>query len=118
MDPQGRHVEFSIIVSSSNPERTETATLVQDDLKQLGIQVDVVPLEMRSILDRVTRTYDYEMAPAVHGHRRCRPQSGPEHVAFERRPAIWWHPSQKTPATAWEAEIDAPHAQAVSDPPV
>jgi peptide/nickel transport system substrate-binding protein len=106
VDPQGRHVEFSIIVSSSNPERTETATLVQDDLKQLGIQVDIVPLEMRSILDRVTRTYDYEMGLLAMATGDADPNpdlntwlsSGASH---------WWHPSQKTPATAWEGEIDA-----------
>jgi len=36
------------------------ATLIQDDLKQLGMDVHVVPLEFRSLLDRVLRTHDYE----------------------------------------------------------
>ena len=46
-----RGKERSILdrVSSSNPERVQMATLIQDDLKPLGIQVDVVPLEFRSL---------------------------------------------------------------------
>ena len=106
LDPQGHGVGFSIIVSSSNPERQETAALVQDDLKQLGIQVNIVPLEMRSILDRVTRTYDYDVGllAMMSGDADPNPDlnawlsSGASH---------WWRPSQKAPFTAWEGEVDA-----------
>jgi len=105
LDPQGSHVGFSIVVSSSNPERMQTATLVQDDLKQLGMQVEIVPLEMRSILDRVTRTYDYEVGLLAMATGDADPNpdldtwlsSGANH---------WWRPSGKSPATPWESEID------------
>ena len=53
---QGKPVEFSILTSSSNADRAKMATLIQDDLKQLGMRVQVVPLEFRSLLDRVTQT--------------------------------------------------------------
>src|SRR5260370_9868626 len=59
-DSDGKPVEFSILTSSSNADRTKMATLIQDDLKQLGIRVQVVPLEFRSLLDRVTQTKDYD----------------------------------------------------------
>ncbi|HVH60586.1 MAG TPA: ABC transporter substrate-binding protein, partial [Candidatus Sulfotelmatobacter sp.] len=52
MDSSGRPVEFSIITSSSNADRAKMAALVQDDLKQLGMRAQVVPLEFRSLLDR------------------------------------------------------------------
>ena len=44
LDPSGQVVEFSLITSSSNTQRMKMATLIQDDLSQLGMQVHVVPL--------------------------------------------------------------------------
>jgi peptide/nickel transport system substrate-binding protein len=57
LDPAGRPVKFSIITASSNQERTHMATIVQDDLKQLGMTVQVTPLEFRSMADRVLNTH-------------------------------------------------------------
>ncbi len=59
-DADGKPVEFSILTSSSNADRAKMAALIQDDLKQLGMGVQVVPLEFRSLLDRVTQTKDYD----------------------------------------------------------
>ena len=38
------------------------ATMIQEDLKEIGIRVQVVPLEFRAMLDRVLQTHDYETA--------------------------------------------------------
>jgi len=104
-DSDGKPVEFSILTSSSNADRSKMAALIQDDLKQLGMRVQVVPLEFRSLLDRVTQTKDYDAC--VMGI-----------VSFDADPNsdinVWlssggthlWNPSQAHPATAWEAEID------------
>ena len=46
-EASGTAVEFSILTSSSNEERKEIATIVQADLGELGITVQVVPLEFR-----------------------------------------------------------------------
>jgi peptide/nickel transport system substrate-binding protein len=105
MDPQGRRVEFTLVTSSGNPERVQMATLIQDDLKQLGMDVHVVPLEFRSLLDRVLRTHDYEACLLSLVEADADPNvdmnvwlsSGATHL---------WNPQQKSPATAWEAEID------------
>src|SRR6267154_3283655 len=48
-DSEGNRVEFSIVTSSSNADRAKMAALIQDDLKQLGMKVQVVPLELRSL---------------------------------------------------------------------
>ena len=53
VDSTGQPVEFTIVVSSSNAQREQIATLVQDDLKAIGIAAHVVPLEVRSANDRV-----------------------------------------------------------------
>jgi peptide/nickel transport system substrate-binding protein len=105
VDAEGKPVEFSILTSSSNADRTKMATLIQDDLKQLGMRVQVAPLEFRSLIDRVTQTKEYDAC--VMGL-----------VSFDADPNsdinVWlssggmhlWNPSQTHPGTPWEAEID------------
>ncbi|MGB7642814.1 MAG: ABC transporter substrate-binding protein, partial [Terriglobales bacterium] len=58
LDVSGQAVEFTIISSSSNAQRMKMATLLQDDLSHLGMQVHVVPLEFRAVIDRVFQTFD------------------------------------------------------------
>jgi peptide/nickel transport system substrate-binding protein len=81
------------------------ATLIQDDLKQIGMRVNVVQLEFRSLLERVQRTREYEACVLSLASPDADPNpdmavwlsSGGNHL---------WNPEQKTPATPWEAEID------------
>jgi peptide/nickel transport system substrate-binding protein len=105
LDADAKPVEFSMLTSSTNADRTKMATLIQDDLKQLGIRAQVVPMEFRSLIDRVTQTKEYDAC--VLGL-----------VSFDADPTadfnVWrsnggthlWNPSQAHPATVWEAEID------------
>jgi peptide/nickel transport system substrate-binding protein len=104
-DSQGTRVEFTIVTSSGNPERVQMATLIQDDLKQLGMDVHVVPLEMRSLLDRVQRTHDYEACLLSLAEADADPNPD-MNVWLSSGPTHLWNPQQKSPATAWEAEID------------
>jgi peptide/nickel transport system substrate-binding protein len=104
-DPQGRPVEFSILTSNNNPERLQMATLIQADLKQVGMRVNVVPLEFRSLVERIQSTREYEGCILSLANSDADPNpdmsvwlsSGGNHL---------WNPAQKTPATPWEAEID------------
>lgn len=104
-DPSGKPIEFSIVVSSSSPERVQMATIVQDDLKKLGMRVQVVSLEFRALIDRVLNSRQYEacILGLVSGDADPNPEmnvwlsSGGSHL---------WNPSQEKPMTSWEAEID------------
>ena len=58
----GSAVEFSILTSSSNAQRVKIATLIQDDLSQLGMNVHVVSLEFRAMVEPPSHIYDYEAA--------------------------------------------------------
>ena len=115
VDSDAKPVEFSILTSSTNADRTKMATLIQDDLKQLGMRVQIVPMEFRSLLDRVMQTKEYEAC--VLGL-----------VSFDADPTadlnVWlssggthlWDPSQTHPATTWEAEIDGLMEQQLAAP--
>jgi peptide/nickel transport system substrate-binding protein len=105
LDPQKKPVSFTIMVSSSNAQRSKLATLAQDDLKQLGMDVQVVPMEFRALLDRLLNTKDYEavLMNLVNGDVDPTPEmnlwlsSGETHL---------WDLGEAKPATPWEEELN------------
>ena len=105
LDPQKHPVTFTVIVSSSNAQRTKIATIAQDDLKQLGIDVKVVPLEFRALVDRVMNTHDYDavLMNLVNGDVDPTPEMGLWRYSGEMH---LWDMGEKTAATPWEAELD------------
>ena len=105
LDSEGKPVEFSILTSSTNADRAKMATLIQDDLKQLGMHVQVVPLEFRSLLDRVTQTKEYDACVMGIASFDADPNTD-INVWLSTGGTHLWNPSQEHPATAWEAEID------------
>ena len=105
LDSSGALVEFSIVTSSSNTQRMKMATLLQDDLSHLGVQVHVVPLEFRALIDRVFQSFDYEAAIMGLGGGDADPN--PEmNVWTTTGTSHLWHLHEAEPATAWEREID------------
>jgi len=105
VDQHSSPVEFSILTSASNADRTKMATLIADDLKQLGIRAQVVPLEFRSLLDRVNQTKDYDACVLGLASFDADPNSD-INVWLSSGGTHLWNPSQAHPATTWEAEID------------
>jgi peptide/nickel transport system substrate-binding protein len=105
LDQQKHPVTFTVIVSSSNTQRTKIATIAQDDLKQLGIDVKVVPLEFRALVDRVMNTHDYDavLMNLVNGDVDPTPEMGLWRSTGEMH---LWDMGEKAPTTPWEAELD------------
>ena len=105
IDGAGEAVEFSVVTSAGNADRVQMATIIQDDLKQLGMQVHLVSLEFRALVDRLMNTHEYEAAvlglvsgdvdPTAEMNVWLR--SGTTHL---------WNLGQRNPAAAWEIEID------------
>ncbi len=86
-DPRGSLVEFSILTSSSNAQRTKMAT------------------KFGAVVSRLMKTHDYDacIMGLVSGDADPTPEmnvwlsSGDTHL---------WHPKESHPATPWEAEVD------------
>ncbi|HEU5020692.1 MAG TPA: ABC transporter substrate-binding protein [Bryobacteraceae bacterium] len=103
-DAAGHPVEFSLITNGGNLAREHMAPLIQSDLAKLGIKVNVVTLDFNSLLDRLTKSFNYE-AVLLSLNIEADPievmnlwlSSGDHHA---------WYLSEKTPATPWEARID------------
>jgi peptide/nickel transport system substrate-binding protein len=105
VDRHGRAVAFTIVTSSTSAQRTEMATLIQADLKELGMSVQVVPLEFRALLDRVFQTFDYDASIFGLGGGDADP-NGEMGVWLSSGSNHLWRLGQATPATSWEAEVD------------
>jgi peptide/nickel transport system substrate-binding protein len=105
IDAKKELVEFTLITSSSNAQRVKMATLVADDLSQLGMSVHVVPLEFRAVIDRVFQTNDYEACIMGLGGGDADPNSD-MNVWLSTGGTHLWNMHETTPATAWEADLD------------
>jgi peptide/nickel transport system substrate-binding protein len=106
VDGDGQLVEFTLLTNAGNAERMQIATIVQDDLKQIGMRVGVVALDQRALLDRVLTTYDYDACLLALGAADGDPNSE-MNVWLSSGATHLWRPGQRQPATAWETEIDA-----------
>jgi peptide/nickel transport system substrate-binding protein len=104
-DSAGHVVKFSILTNAGNAARFKMATLIQQDLKTLGMQVTVVALDFPALIERLMHTQDYEACLLGLGHFDPDPNSM-MNIWLSSSPNHQWNPSEKTPATPWEAEID------------
>jgi peptide/nickel transport system substrate-binding protein len=104
VDPRGNDVEFSILTSVSNSQRTKMATIIQDDLSQLGMKVQIVSLEFRAMVDRLLNTYDYEAAIMGLASGDADP-TAEMNVWVSSGETHLWNLEGK-PATPWESEMD------------
>ena len=105
VDGKGSPVEFSILTSSSNAQRVKIATLIQDDLSHLGMNVHVVSLEFHAMVDRLLNSHDYEAAIMGLASGDADP-TAEMNVWMSNGDTHLWHPNESKPATPWEAEID------------
>ncbi len=105
LDPARQPVEFSILTSSSNAERAKMATLIQDDLSKLGMNVHVVPLDFQSMVARLLNSFDYEAAIMWLASGDVDPTSD-MNVWLSNGGTHLWNLTESKPATPWEAEIN------------
>jgi peptide/nickel transport system substrate-binding protein len=114
-DHDGHAVEFSIITNAGNKYRERMAAMIQQDLSGIGVKLNVVTLDFPSLIERITRSFDYEACLLGLVNNDLDPNSSQMNVWLSSGENHQWNPSQKTPATPWEAEIDKlMHEQATS----
>lgn len=104
-DRAGHAVEFSIMTNAGNRARERMAAMIQQDLTALGIHVNVVTLDFPSLLERMTKTMQYEACLLGFANVDLDP-NGQMNVWLSSAANHQWNPNQKVPATPWEAEID------------
>ncbi len=103
-DAAGAPARFSLVTQKGNTALEKGAAFIRDELKKVGLAIDVVPLEVGALVDRMTKG-DYDALyfrflttdtdPAMNLDFWL--SSGGAHV---------WNIEQAVPATPWEKQID------------
>ena len=104
-DAQGHPVEFSVITNAGNQARERLAQMIQQDLKAIGIRLNIVKLDYSAIIERISQSFDYESCLLGLTNVDLDP-AAQTNVWMSSSSNHQWNPSQASPATAWEAEID------------
>ncbi len=104
-DRDGHPVDFSLVTNSGNKTRERIAAMIQQDLLGLGIHLNVLTLDFPSLIERMTQSFQYETILLGLSNLDLDP-SAQMNVWLSSAADHPWNPSQKAPATAWEAEID------------
>lgn len=105
-DAAGNPVEFTLMTNSNNGLRVEMATVFKENMAALGIGVELQFLDFNTIVNKISDSYDYEACMLGLGGGAPDPFAGKDILMSGGR-LHFWNPQQKTPATEWEAEIDA-----------
>ena len=102
--PKGKPFTIELLTQRGHALRERGAAVIAADLQKAGVTVDVVPLDVPALVERITAgTYDAVYFAVSSGDTDPSANldywlsAGSFHV---------WHPKQAKPATPWEAEID------------
>jgi peptide/nickel transport system substrate-binding protein len=100
----GAPARFSIITQKGRPRLERGAAVVRDELKKIGVIVDVVAFDGAALFDRIgSAKYD-----AIY-FRASRTDTDPAITPdfwFSSGTAHLWNIAEPKPATEWEARID------------
>jgi len=104
VDPEGNPIEFNLTTATGSPEADQICVIFKQDLGNLGIKVNYQPLEFTTLVEKVESTFDWDcVMMGLTG--TIEPNDGSNFYRSSGNLHLW-NPNQKTPATAWEAEID------------
>ena len=104
-DAAGNAVEFSLLTNAGNRARERMAAMIQEDLKKIGITVNIVALDFPSLIERISRTHQYEACLLSFVNTDLDP-NGQMNVFLSSARQHAWNPAQASPATPWEQRMD------------
>lgn len=104
-DARGNPVAFTLMTNAGNAIRERMGLMIQEDLKKVGITVTFVPIETKTMLERLAQGTDYEAGLLAIAAGDTDPSSL-RNFLLSSGTNHWWNPQQPTPATAWEKQID------------
>jgi peptide/nickel transport system substrate-binding protein len=103
-DRQGHPVRFSILTQQGVDMRERGAAVIQEQLRKVGVVVDVVSLDQGALFQRFA-SGDYD---AMFYGVETSDSDPASNVAFWLSSGAFhfWNPGQTKPATEWEGRID------------
>jgi len=103
-DEQGTEARFTVVTQRGITNYEGGTTLLREDAKKVGIQLDVAALEIGALVERI-ESCNYD---AVYFRPVMTDLDPGQSLDFwlSSGDTHLWNMSQKTPATGWEQEID------------
>lgn len=103
-DAGGTEARFSVITFKGNQILERESALLRDSLRQVGVAIDVVPLESNALVDRMLKgEFEALYISALTSHLD---PALSQDFWLSSGSANFWNIGQATPSTPWEAEID------------
>lgn len=100
----GQPARFTLLTQKGRPSLERGAAVVRDELKKVGLVVDVVSLEGGALIQRILSA-NYDSVYFDPATTDTDPAINPD-FWFSSGSAHFWNMMQKTPATEWEKRID------------
>jgi peptide/nickel transport system substrate-binding protein len=114
-DVSNRPAQFTLLTRTGRPDLERGAAVIRDEMKKVGVVVNVVTLEAGALADRFVNTGKYEAVYYSPIATDTDPALNPD-FWFSFGSAHLWNMSQKTPATDWERRIDELMAKQIASP--
>jgi peptide/nickel transport system substrate-binding protein len=113
-DAAGRPVEFVVNTYADSQDYATIVSLMREDLRKIGVRIELVQLTFSSLVGRLVREYNWEViiigltggfGDPMNGGRNVWPTSGNLHM---------WNPKQEDDAHAypWELRVNEIFSQA------
>jgi peptide/nickel transport system substrate-binding protein len=103
-DAAGNPVEFALHTNSGNQVREKMCSILKEDWTKLGMRVHYRPLDFTALIEKIDHTFEWD-AVLIGFTGTTEPNNGANLLRSSGNLHVW-NPSQATPATPWEAEID------------
>jgi peptide/nickel transport system substrate-binding protein len=103
-DLKGTEAQFSVLAYRGNSSVERGAAILRDELRKIGVRVDVVLLEQGAVVQRMFKG-DFESIMFVFNATSLDPAMNADFWLSAGGSHIW-NIAQPKPATAWEKEID------------
>jgi len=104
-DPAGNPIEFALTTNAENQVRQKMCSILKEDWTKLGMKVNYRPLDFQALVEKLNSTFDWD-AVLIGFTGTIEPNNSANFLRSNGN-LHFWNPSQPTPATPWEAEIDS-----------
>ena len=105
LDSSGSRLKLTLVTNTSNSKRSAMATLIQEDFRRLGLDVTFVGLEFGALVERLTRTFDYDLLLLELGGGDPDPSTMLEFWKVDGG-SHFFRLGSETAAFPWESELD------------
>ena len=103
-DAKGTDAQFNLLAYRGNSSVERSASILRDELKKIGVKVDVVLLEQGALQQRLFKG-EFESILIVFNATSLDPAMNPD-FWLSSGSAHVWNMAQQKPATDWEKEMD------------